>query len=39
MTNQKFDHETLDDIVRRVVEVARPEKIILVGSRAGVGCP
>ena len=34
MTNQTLDRETLDDIVRRVVEVARPEKIILFGSAA-----
>ena len=29
-----LDQETLDDIVRRIVEVARPEKIILFGSAA-----
>ena len=34
MTNQTLDRETLDDIVRRDVEVARPEKIILFGSAA-----
>ena len=34
MTNRNLDHETLDDIVRRVVEVAQPEKIILFGSAA-----
>ena len=34
MTNQTLDRETLNDIVRRVVEVARPEKIILFGSAA-----
>lgn len=26
MPNQTLDHETLDDIVRRVVDVARPER-------------
>ncbi len=34
MTNQTLDHEILDDIVRRVVEEAEPEKIILFGSAA-----
>ncbi len=29
-----LDQKTLDDIVRRIVEVARPEKIILFGSAA-----
>ena len=29
-----LDQETLDDIVRRIVEVAEPEKIILFGSAA-----
>ena len=29
-----LDQRTLEDIVRRVVEVARPEKIILFGSAA-----
>ncbi|MBI4494293.1 MAG: nucleotidyltransferase domain-containing protein [Chloroflexi bacterium] len=29
-----LSQETLDEIVRRVVEVARPEKIILFGSAA-----
>jgi predicted nucleotidyltransferase len=28
------DQKTLDDIIRRVVEVAHPEKIILFGSAA-----
>lgn len=28
------DQKTLDDIIRRVVEVARPDKIILFGSAA-----
>ena len=31
---QKLDPSTLDDIVRRIVEVAQPEKIILFGSAA-----
>ena len=34
MTNQTLDDETLSDIVRRVVKVAQPEKIILFGSAA-----
>ena len=34
MTNQTLDRETLDDIVRRVVEVDQPKKIILYGSAA-----
>ncbi|MDE0166845.1 MAG: nucleotidyltransferase domain-containing protein [Bryobacterales bacterium] len=29
-----LDQETLDEIIRRIVEVARPEKIILFGSAA-----
>ncbi len=29
-----LDQETLDDIIRRIVEVAEPEKIILFGSAA-----
>ena len=29
-----LDRETLDDIIRRIVEVAEPEKIILFGSAA-----
>jgi predicted nucleotidyltransferase len=28
------DQKTLDDIIRRIVEVAQPEKIILFGSAA-----
>ena len=34
MSRTMFDQETLDDIIRRVVEVAQPEKIILFGSAA-----
>lgn len=34
MTNKTLDHKILDDIVRRVVDVAQPEKIILFGSAA-----
>ena len=30
----QLDQATLDDIIRRIVEVARPEKIILFGSAA-----
>ena len=29
-----LDQQTLDDIIRRIVEVAQPEKIILFGSAA-----
>ncbi len=29
-----LDQSTLDDIIRRIVEVAHPEKIILFGSAA-----
>ncbi len=29
-----LDRQTLDDIIRRVVEIAQPEKIILFGSAA-----
>ena len=29
-----LDQKTLDDIIRRIVEVAQPEKIILFGSAA-----
>ena len=29
-----LDQETMDDIIRRIVEVAQPEKIILFGSAA-----
>ena len=28
------DQKTLDEIIRRIVEVARPEKIVLFGSAA-----
>ncbi len=31
---QVLDQKTLDDIIRRVVEVAQPERIILFGSAA-----
>jgi predicted nucleotidyltransferase len=31
---RKLDEQTLAEIVRRIVEVARPEKIILFGSAA-----
>ena len=31
---QGLDQETLDDIIRRVVEIAEPERIILFGSAA-----
>ena len=31
-TNRELDQSTLDDIIRRVVEVAEPERIILFGS-------
>ena len=34
MKSQTLDGETLDDIIRRVVEVARPERIVLFGSAA-----
>ena len=34
MKNQRLDHDTLNDIVQRVVEVAQPDKIILFGSAA-----
>ena len=29
-----YDQETLDEVIRRIVEVAEPEKIILFGSAA-----
>lgn len=32
--NRTLDPKTLDDIIRRIVEVAQPEKIILFGSAA-----
>ena len=34
MKKGMLDQQTLDDIVRRIVEVAQPEKIILFGSAA-----
>lgn len=34
MKNTEVDQNTLDDIIRRIVEVAEPEKIILFGSAA-----
>ena len=34
MKKQVLDQKTLDDIIRRVVEVAQPERIILFGSAA-----
>ncbi len=34
MKEGMLDQQILDDIVRRIVEVARPEKIILFGSAA-----
>ena len=34
MRSQALDRETLDDIIRRVVEVAQPEQVILFGSAA-----
>ena len=33
-TRRMLDQKTLDDIIRRIVEVAQPEKIILFGSAA-----
>ena len=30
-----LDQKTLDDIIRRIVEVAQPEKIILFGPPPG----
>ena len=32
--NARLDQKTLDDVIRRVVGVAQPEKIILFGSAA-----
>ena len=32
MTTRELDHSTLDEIIRRVVEVAQLEQIILFGS-------
>ena len=34
MKRQGLDQKTLDDIIRRIVEVAQPERIILFGSAA-----
>ena len=34
MNKGMLDQQTLDDIIRRIVEVAQPEKIILFGSAA-----
>ena len=34
MNKRVLDQQTLDDIIRRIVEVAQPEKIILFGSAA-----
>ena len=34
MKKRMLDQQTLDDIIRRIVEVAQPEKIILFGSAA-----
>ena len=34
MNSRSLDHQTLDDIIQRVVEVAQPQKIILFGSAA-----
>ena len=34
MNSRSLDHQTLDDIIQRLVEVAQPEKIILFGSAA-----
>ena len=34
MNKEMLDQQTLDDIIRRIVEVAKPEKIILFGSAA-----
>ena len=34
MEKTGLDQDTLDDIIRRIVEVAEPEKIILFGSAA-----
>jgi len=31
---RKVDQETLDEIIQRIVEVAKPEKIIIFGSAA-----
>ncbi len=34
MKRARIDQDTLDEIVRRVVEVAEPERIVLFGSAA-----
>ena len=34
MKKQGLDQKTLDEIIRRIVEVAQPERIILFGSAA-----
>ena len=34
-SNPILEQKTLDDIIRRIVDVAQPEKIILFGSAAG----
>ena len=34
MSGTELDQPTLDEVVRRIVEVARPERIILFGSGA-----
>jgi len=34
MTKTRWSEETLNEIIRRIVEVAQPEKIILFGSAA-----
>ena len=34
MSKTMLDREKLDDIIQRIVEVARPERIILFGSAA-----
>ena len=34
MTARTLDQDTLDDIIRRIVEVAQPDKIVLFGSAA-----
>lgn len=34
IANQRVTQETLDEIIRRIVEVAKPDKIVLFGSAA-----
>ena len=34
MNDKKLSEETLQEIIRRIVEIAQPEKIILFGSAA-----